>query len=179
MKNLTTPPKSDNDAGPGLVGEQTFEQVYEGYRSFVYHIAYDFWNDRETAEDITQEVFIKVLPKSLPAIKNMRAYLRMITRHECIDMLRKYNTRRRQKAENGMTETFVEPPVEISDILRIVTSILNKGEEVYFKVFEDIVLKDKKHEEVAKERGISINTVRTHYKRAQKILREKIGKNIF
>ncbi|PWV49591.1 RNA polymerase sigma factor [Chitinophaga sp. S165] len=181
MKNLPMPPKSEIDVGRDLAGARTFEQIYKHYQRFVYLVAYDILPHRQTAEDIMQEVFIKLFSgkPQLSEIKNIEAYLRTITKTECVDTFRKFNSLRRQEVENGRSDSFVVPPVEISDILRAVAGILNKRQEEYFKVFKDIALLGKKHKEVAEERGISINTVRTQYKRGQKMLHKMLGKNIF
>lgn len=91
---------------PGLIqrlmkGEQAVQaQIYQSYSSAVYSMAYQIVGNRETAEDVTQEVFIDVLTKAA-TLKDPNAFngwVQRITANRCRMALRSAWFRRRSDA---------------------------------------------------------------------------------
>jgi len=67
-----------------------FESMVRTCAPSVYSHAYRFFGDGDTAQDATQEVWIKVL-RSLPGFDERAAFstwLYRVTRNVCLDMLR-------------------------------------------------------------------------------------------
>src|SRR3954465_8653982 len=76
----------DGDAFAGLLAE---------HESMVYSLAYHFFNDRERAADIAQDVFLQ-LYRSLGTIgsdAHLVHWLRQVTTRRCIDQLRRTKLR--------------------------------------------------------------------------------------
>lgn len=82
-----------------------FAAVYQALKRPVYTICYRITQSRETAEDITHDVFIKLL-RSPPdaSVKNVRAWIFQMARNLSIDALRKESRRSDRDA-----------PIEIED----------------------------------------------------------------
>ena len=72
-------------------GDRTvFEEIYKGLQTPIYTVIFRITRDKSVAEDILQEVFVKLfvsLPKS--PIKNPRAYIFQMARNLAIDGMRK------------------------------------------------------------------------------------------
>src|SRR3954467_5933421 len=84
-----------------------FAELLAEHESMVYSLAYHFFNDRERAADIAQDVFLQLyrslrdtgshshLAHSLPPRRDIRAHshlvhwLRQVTTRRCIDQLRR------------------------------------------------------------------------------------------
>jgi len=71
--------------------KDAFEQLYHTYKKRVYSLAYHMCGQVETAEDLTQNIFLKAY-KSLPAYEHRAKFgtwLYRLTINHCIDELRK------------------------------------------------------------------------------------------
>jgi RNA polymerase sigma-70 factor (ECF subfamily) len=78
-----------------LWDESAFDQLYEKYSPTVYAVAVRVLEDPSSAEDVLQDVFLRVWsrPACLAvAQKNPRKWLETISRNRAIDMLRRRNS---------------------------------------------------------------------------------------
>src|SRR5690625_4621192 len=76
----------------GEGSESSFNEFYNGYVSFVLQIATKTLGDRLEAEDVTHDIFMEIYEKSNSYHQqkgSVKAWLAVITRHRCIDKLRK------------------------------------------------------------------------------------------
>ncbi|MCC3358465.1 RNA polymerase sigma factor [Bacillus sp. REN16] len=67
------------------------EKIYDLYHRDVYHFALFYTNNRQEAEDITQETFIKIM-KNIASLQNperMKTWIFSIAKHTAIDLKRK------------------------------------------------------------------------------------------
>jgi RNA polymerase sigma-70 factor (ECF subfamily) len=67
------------------------EELYDEYRKDVYHFSLYFTNNKQEAEDITQETFIKVM-KNLHQLKDVskkKTWILSIAKNTAIDLKRK------------------------------------------------------------------------------------------
>jgi RNA polymerase sigma-70 factor, ECF subfamily len=77
-------------AGNGEV-VRSFEQIYDEYKTPIYYFIYHLVGDKEQADDLTQDTFLKAfraLPKMGPNLK-LSAWLYRIGRNTAFDFLRK------------------------------------------------------------------------------------------
>lgn len=73
--------------------KNSLKLIYQDYVSMIYITAYDKLKNKENAEDITSEFFIKLI-RVAPSFKQgspHKAWLITIVRNMCIDFLRKTN----------------------------------------------------------------------------------------
>lgn len=89
-------------------GDMTaFEEIYDQLKTPVYTIIVRMIGDEDAAEDILQEVFIKLFRSPPdPGIRNPRAYLFKIARNHAIDSMR----RRRPNVSLDAMEDTVQAP---------------------------------------------------------------------
>ncbi len=71
--------------------KNALKNIYDILGGQVYAYAYTILKDRELAEDVSQEVFMKILnnAKSYQAGKNPKAWIMKIVHNEAIDVIRK------------------------------------------------------------------------------------------
>ncbi|WP_113664024.1 RNA polymerase sigma-70 factor [Pedobacter nanyangensis] len=135
--------------------------------------------DQERAEDVVQDVFLKVWAKreELGNITNISGYLYTSVKNACLDELRKLK----------FTDDIVE--LEISDDAADPfhsVRLKELNQQLQFasqglpaqcrEIFERVYLEGKKYQEVADELGVSINTVKTQLKRALAKMRHVMEK---
>lgn len=160
------------------------EQLFEDYHRDVYHFALYYTNNKQEAEDITQETFLKVL-KQLSRLKDkskVKTWILSIARNTAVDI------HRRQKIRRLLTEKINLQPV-VREVQKP-QDIVERNED-WQEVQEALMtlkshdrtivicrmLKDYSIQETAAILGISEVKVRVDFHRAIARLRKKVGRD--
>ena len=88
--------------------EKAFKKVYEQYKNLVYYQAYCILNNKEDAEDVLQNTFIKFM-KNIEYIdddSSLNQLLSKMSKNEAIDMYRKKVRRNETLDDNINTYNF-------------------------------------------------------------------------
>ena len=98
-----------------LTGEETFEAVFTRYYMLVFQIAYRCVGQRDEADDITQEVFLRLyrVPPRATSEGERRAWLCKVATNLSLNALRA-RQRRIQHEERGGSKLFQESDAERS-----------------------------------------------------------------
>ena len=161
---------------------EEFRKVFlpEGRR--LYALAFRYLNNREEAEDVVQEVMMKlwVERENSDRYSNPAAWCTTLTRNCCIDLLR----RRKRTIQDEISEvkTVMETGADIfhtsdnNEAATLVTGIVCRMKEPYRSA---VILRDIEgysYEEAAEAMKINIGTLRTMLSRARKSIREEMEK---
>ena len=155
-----------------------FEKLYKQHCQNLVRFAFYYVGDIEAAQDIVQEVFLK-LWKQHPVFKstdNEKAYLYKMTKNTCLMMLRKNEVR--DKYRQHTTEKMSDSPEhevlakELDAAYKAAIFELPEKCRIIFCMsrFDDLSYKD-----IAKIQGISVKTVETQIGRALVFLRKKLS----
>ena len=118
--------------------KESFVRVYQELKQPVYTICYRITQSKETAEDITHDVFVKLF-RSPPdaSVKNIRAWIFQMARNLAIDALRKKSMMAEQEEDANIPDDFnhIHLRMDIESALRklpreereILTLHLNAG----------------------------------------------------
>ena len=158
--------------------QEAFERLVTAYRRRVFGLAYSILHDRAAAEDLAQEVFVK-LWQALPRYDGraqLSTWIYAITRNAAVSALR---ARRRSvslanagvlaEAEAVAAEPAPEP--EDSRLRRHVEALPEKQRQAVTLYYMD----ERPVAEVAEMMGVPVNTVKTHLHRARASLAAVIG----
>ncbi|HEX6901509.1 MAG TPA: sigma-70 family RNA polymerase sigma factor [Thermoanaerobaculia bacterium] len=162
-----------------------FEDTAQRYRRRVYSFARYLLSNREEAEDVTQEVLLR-LWRHQEGVDEERlgSWLLRVTRNACYDLLR----RRRSEAAAGISASLdeedahevasSEPSPEVrardTDFRRRLLEALGELGEPYKSV---VILREVQglpHREIGEALGIPEATVRVHLHRGRRKLRERL-----
>ncbi len=175
-----------------LAGEHDkYGELVHRYKSLVTSYAYSRVNQRELAEDLAQETFVR----AFVALKNLKkptafsAWILTIAHNVCIDYLRtksKTVSLESHGEKDSQGEIILvnkkDRPVmdgiaekEIKDL--ILDAIDQLGEEYRVTLLLRHV-GGKTCEEIAETLGVSVGTVTSRLSRAHRVLRERMGKFI-
>jgi RNA polymerase sigma-70 factor (ECF subfamily) len=153
----------------GRAGE-AFERLMPAYRRRVFGLAYSLLRDRGAAEDVAQEVFVK-LWQALPRYDGraqLSTWIYAITRNAAISAMRK----RRRLVSMSDPVVFEEvesrsalPSTEPEDVAlwRQVEALPDKQRQVVTLYYQE----ERAVDEVAAMMGLPVNTVKTHLHRAR------------
>jgi len=149
--------------------EQAMQEIYKRYREVVYLTAY--WELRENADaqDICQEVFIKLwVYNDRLEIKDLRSYLIGIAKNKARNLLRN-NKRLTNRHESATADIHIDNQEEVEEKdakaqekYQQLRDALSKLPERRASIFEEIKIKGKSRQQVAEEANISENTVKKH-----------------
>jgi RNA polymerase sigma factor (sigma-70 family) len=150
----------------------------EGRR--LYALAFRYLNNREEAEDMVQEVMIKlwVGRHELKNYASPAAWCTTVTRNSCIDLLRRKRHLRLEEISEAimMTETGagLSNSPDTLEAVRMIGTIVNRMKEPYRSA---VILRDMEgysYEETAEIMQTNINALRTVLSRARKSIREEM-----
>ena len=164
------------------------KEIYENYIGYIYRIIYDVLQNKENAEDVTSEFFIRLWDKAeqFKPGSGHKGYLATMARNMAIDFLRKHRREEltalmqdlgaeQEEEEPGRSrlyqkeaESMVEQEV-VSDLsIRQALETLKPSERqvVSLKVLGELTFK-----EIADVMGIPMGTVTWKYQNAIKKLR--------
>lgn len=155
---------------PGLLtriaggDQEAFAELHQQYWDEVYSLALTFLKSPDQAEDIVQEVFLKLWVKRamLPSINDFRPYFMVMVRNEIINYLRQLAQRNRKHAQYISDNSMYPPqlfPVADPDTAAIIKKALSELTERQALIFSMSRDEGLSHEEIAEKLGISKKTV--------------------
>jgi len=157
--------------------EAAFSELFKVYKDRVYSIGLRMMGDGAAAEEIVQDVFLKIWLKkeTLGTVEHFRAYLFTATRHEIINALKRLARRRTIEAElflideigTGDTDALLLDK-EYQEVLRqAVEQLPAQQREVYSLIKEQGLKRDM----VAEQLRLSPETVKVHLAKAMRSIR--------
>ena len=162
---------------------EQFEEAVAQHKNSVFSFAYYYLGNRQEAEDVTQDVLIKLWRNwaDLPE-EAVGKWLNRVTRNTSYDLLRRRRTRNRfvvQEEASELTEvapaTGADPEAvaEASDFVSSLRRCLAELAEPYRSAMILREIQELTYPEMAQELDMPINTVKTHVHRGRRMLRER------
>jgi RNA polymerase sigma-70 factor, ECF subfamily len=153
-----------------------FEKLVREYQAMVFSLARHFLGNPEAAEELAQDVFLQ-LHRHLGSIcspMRLRAWLRRVTVHRCIDAARREPRLRAVSLEDvpEPAASAAPDPLLGRTLERMVQSLPSKARlMVILRYQEDLELR-----EIAELVNLPVNTVKTSLHRALALLRAKMAR---
>ncbi len=160
--------------------QEAFKILFELYYAKLLYIASNYISSREDAEEIVQDVFLKIWKNRKSITTNLNGYIFKVTRNACLDHLRSKKHKlsisnnilqleallNHNALADQMTSTIIEKELEA----RIQISIASLPEKCK-RVFIKSRIEGLKNKEISEELNISIKTVENHMSKALKHMR--------
>jgi RNA polymerase sigma-70 factor (ECF subfamily) len=148
------------------------------HREWVRRVALALVRDENLAQDLEQDLWVKVIEKPPVVRGSVRGWLASTLRNAVIDRFRSDTSRRRleQVASRAERHDSTEDVVSKADGLkRVVNAVMDLAEpyrtSVLLRYFEDLPPR-----EIAARQGVPVETVRTRLRRAIALLRERFDR---
>lgn len=154
----------------------------------VFSFAYHLLRDREAAEDVTQEVWVRLLSRPPEEVdgRGLAPWLLRVTRNLAYDLLRSLRVRR----GTGLAELDAPDALELTDdeagpdalaeagqFRRRLTAELGRLDEPYRSVVILREIEGLAYQEIADILEMPLNTVRVVLHRGRRKLRERLGED--
>lgn len=159
-----------------------FEQQMHRYKNRVYGFAFHYLGNREEAEDVTQEVFIR-LWKHRETIDEEQplGWLLRVTRNASVDAIRRRKTYTRNISVDSELLTFAQADTttpdnvaESADFQSLLKKEIDKLAEPYRSIVILRELQELKYQEICSTLDLPLSTVKVYLHRARKMLRKQL-----
>lgn len=161
--------------------EYVFQQVYNEYHEKLYFFILKQTRSEYLAEEVVQISFIKLWQyrNSLKTNLSISLQLFRIAKTTLIDLIRKQNNAtaliKELKKDEDWEHSGVNAKMDVSELNRQLSGIINKMPPLRRKVFEMSRMDGLSHKEIASELSISAKTVEKHISQALKQIRSGLG----
>lgn len=158
--------------------QEVFEQVFRTMSPRLYRFALTYLMNTHAAEDIVQDVFMKLwtATSSLPDNTNINSYLYSSVKNACLNYYKHLQVEDSNKTK--LTEALIySGTLEYEDnhaLFNNVQKYLQQLPEQQRRVLELKIFQGMSYKEIARELAISELSVHTHVKRAYKFIRESV-----
>lgn len=149
------------------------EEMIEEHAAHLLRLAYFYVKNRQTAEDIVQEVFIKFSQRGYEERGQLRAYLSTLTINQSKDYLKSWHYKKLLLQEkifsvqgNKQRDELMAAEERSQIGAAILKLSLTYREPIILYYFEEMKIRD-----IAQLLGIAENTVKTRLRRAREALK--------
>ncbi|MEN0053784.1 MAG: RNA polymerase sigma-70 factor [Mucilaginibacter sp.] len=161
--------------------DQDFDQIYLDHYPALHHYALTLLNDSALADEMVQDVFLKILEKQEPIAihTSLKAYLYRSVHNECMNYFKHHKVKQKYQ-----THTFykmdqeTEHPLDKLQYREFETRLyksINDLPEQCRAIFQMSRFENLKYAEIATQLGISIKTVDNQMGKALKRLRLQLA----
>ncbi len=162
-----------------------FYNLYERYCKRLYGFVLRYIKQKEDAEEILQEVFVKIWEsrRKIDANSSFESFLFTVAYNTTISMLRKkINETKYIKHLKSSQQVITTPDLmneidfnELNDRLQLLLNQLTPRQKEIFQLSRDEGLTN---DEIAKKLNLSVNTVKKHISNTLAFLKYKIGTSL-
>jgi RNA polymerase sigma-70 factor (ECF subfamily) len=160
--------------GNKVVYESLFSEYYESLVRF----SEKYLFDQHASEDLVQELFIHIWEQALRIEINtsIKAYFYQAIRNRCLNYLKSLKVKDKRNLLYIEALIYGDDDTELFDpeIIDKIKAAIDELPPQMSRVFRLKLLEGLKQDEIAEELGISVNSVKTHLKRARVKLRESL-----
>lgn len=154
---------------------EAFEELYDTCFTSLCRYAMRYVYDWSTAEDIVQEAFYSFWIKidQFDVDKEPFPYLLVLVKNQCLNFIRdlKIHDSHNDKIIESMVFSAIEDSEIEPDVKKRLDLIMSKVSDKQREVLMKHVIERKTLNDIAQEMGVTSETVKTHYKRVLKIIR--------
>lgn len=159
------------------------QAVYEQYGRVMYNICLRYTSDKESAQDLMQDGFIKVFMSinSFEGKGSFEGWMKRVFVNLALENIRKDKTKKvySEDIENISDDIPDESDAEMENLSE--TVLLEMIQELppgYRSVFNLYAIEEYSHKEISQMLGIAEGTSRSQYIRARLLLQEKVKKHL-
>jgi RNA polymerase sigma-70 factor (ECF subfamily) len=165
--------------------EKEFERIYNSLWAKLYSVAYNYFRDKTTAQEIVQEVFVSLWTKRdmLDGVRDLDAYLFKSVKNRIYDQFDKIASQEKLSKQLSLqmreeTETTSQD-VEFEETLELINHEIDRLPTVTKEIFRLSRFDRYSNDEIAGRMHLSGKAVEYHITRALKRLRLRLNQIIF
>lgn len=153
-----------------------FEFIFKEHYNTLANYAYSILKSKQDAEDVVQDVFVKLWQNSPDVINTpqVKFYLVTATKNNCISFLRKEAGKTFVQPEDVQLHAHADEPVRTQqeDISLVISKALKMLPPQCLAIFKLSRFGKLTYQQIADELGLSVKTVENQMGKALRIMRE-------
>jgi RNA polymerase sigma-70 factor (ECF subfamily) len=153
-----------------------FEELFKTHYKFLCNAANKILDDRDAAEDVVQEVFLKYWNKreELTAIQSLKSYLYRAAVNTALNKLES-NKRTSRLEESEAGQTFImDDRIHLNQLESRINDAINRLPPKCRAIFVLSRYEGMKYQQIADHLDISVKTVENQMGKALQIMRDKL-----
>ena len=159
------------------------ENLFETYFRRLVYFSFQMVGNKEAAEDIVQEVFLKYYQhKEDTVVNEVLPYLYSSVKNASLNALRHQKIKAKyqeQAAVPEIEENYIMATITKAEVVAELYAALETLPEGCKKISYLSFIEEKKNQEIAQELGISVTTVKSQKQRSLQLLRLRLNPEIF
>jgi len=162
-----------------------FHELFNRYAPRIYKFAFSYLKNRSDAEEIVQNVFLKIWEKrySIKASENIKAFIFTITANKIYDFIRRRNIEHAfhnyTMLNQGNNENNSWNSIVYKEVQQTIFNLANKLPSQQKKVFNLSKMEGLTNDEIAIKMGLSKRTVENDLYRAVLFLKQNFKNESF
>jgi RNA polymerase sigma-70 factor (family 1) len=157
--------------------------LFNIYFKRLVYFSFQIVANKETAEDIVQEVFLKYYKDKEDAVVNdLLNYLYCSVKNASLNTLKHQKVEAKyqeQVAISEVDEDYIVTAITRAEVIAELHAALETLPESCKKISYLSFIEEKKNQEIAQELGISVTTVKSQKQRSLQLLRLRLNPEIF
>lgn len=154
----------------------SFEALFREHYNTLANYAYSILKNKENAEDVVQDVFVKLWQNN-PEVLNtpqVKFYLLTATKNNCISLLRRQSGKTFVQVEESRLPAMADEPAPSSeqDIPTLINQALSTLPPQCLAIFKLSRFGKLTYQQIADELGLSVKTVENQMGKALRLMRE-------
>ncbi len=164
---------------------KSFDILFEKYSAKLYRFSFSLLKNHEDSKEIVQETFFRVWDKrrEIDSSKSFKSFLFTISYHLIIDQLRlklkDQEYRKFLKEYFKAEEVKVDSVTDYETLSRQISSVIEELPAKRKQIFTMSREQGLSHKEIAGKLNISVKTVENQINLALKLIKSRLGNNIF
>ncbi|TDS14678.1 RNA polymerase sigma factor [Sphingobacterium paludis] len=161
--------------------ERAFEALYDTYFRQIYHFVLGYVKSPNLADDIVQEIFVKVWEKreTLASVELFKPYLYVMAKNQTLNQLRSISRSKASQQEllqhYVFSERSTENMIQNKEYQAFINNAFQQLSPAAQKVFSLCREAQMSYEDVAKEMGFSRHAVKKYMMQAMKTFRQLLS----
>lgn len=162
------------------MNQAEFTTLVMPFKDKIYRLAKRFLVSRDSAEDVTQDILLKLWrnKEKIKTYNNVEAFAMTMTKNHCLDVLKAKSSSNLKIIHNNYKDlnNNLETETEVSDSVSIVHQLINELPEKQKLIIQLRDIEQYSYEEIGKILEIKPTAIRVALSRARKTIREKLLK---
>lgn len=156
------------------------KELYERYAGRMLSVCLRYTGDRETAEDLMHDGFLKLFDSfdkfTWRGDGSLRAWMERVMVNTALQYLRKNDVINQSEALDNIPETYEEPDVSTVETIpqKVLMQFISELPAGYRTVFNLYIFEEKSHREIARMLGINEKSSASRLTRAKAALATKV-----
>lgn len=155
--------------------EEAYKLLFTRYYSTLVLFACRYLNDREQAEDVVHDVFLKLCTqkKEFDTIVILKGYLYASVKNGCLNILKRQKLKERYFEESMREEEFCYCRILETETYELLKEAIAELQDRTRSVF-DLTLQGYDNTQISEKLEITLDAVKAYKKRGKKLLKEKL-----